>query len=117
VVVRVTLNQPRAERHKVNGLLLFVLGQTFAGDCVVPAATLLFSTIAAWLQVIWVVFILADEVCEDCFFLTSGIKEQLDVFVELTPLLWLLGFVLVLFTEVVDYNRRLGLSLGLTTGS
>ena len=113
MVVRVTLDEPLAQRHELHGLLVLIEGQALARDGVVLGFAL---CVATRLQLVRVVFIFADEVSEHRFFFASGVQQQFDVFVELTPLLGLLRLVLVLFSEVVDHDWGFGLCLRLATG-
>ena len=117
MVVGVALNEPLTQRHELNWLLLLVEGQTLARDGVVSISALFTATIATWFEVIWVILVFADQIGENGFFLASCVEEELDVLIELAPLLWLLRLVLVLFAEVVHDDWGLGLSLRLATGS
>ena len=73
VVVGVALDQPLAQGHELNGCLLLIERQAFARDCIVPVATLITHAVTNRLQIIRVVLVLADEVCEDRFFLAAGV--------------------------------------------
>ena len=78
VVVRVTLDKPLAQRHEIDGLLLFVQGQTFARDRVVGVT---FVLVGDWLQVVWVTLVVALQVGEDGLLLAASVKEQLNVLI------------------------------------
>ena len=78
VVVRVTLDEPLAQRHERNGSQLLVEGQTLARDRVVVVT---FVLVGDWLQVVRITLVVALEVSEDGLFLASGVEKQLNVLV------------------------------------
>ena len=114
VIVRVTLDEPLAQRHERNGSQLLVEGQTLARDRVVVVT---FVLVGDWLQVVRITLVVALEVSEDGLLLASGVEKQLNVLVQLTPLLGLLRLLVVLVAEVVDHVGRLSVGLGLRATS
>ena len=113
VIVGVALDEPLTEGLELHGGVLLVEGETFARDGVVLIPEALIE--ADWLQVVGVVLVGTVQIGENCLFLAAGIEQQLNILVELAPLLRLLGLLAILLAQVVDHIRRLSIRLGLGT--
>ena len=118
VVEGVTLNEPLAHRHELDGSVALIEGQALTRDSVVLLVVLVTGLLVAdRLKVIGVALVFAHQVCENGFFLAASVKEEFDVFIELTPLLGLRGLLGVVFAEVVDHDGLLDVHLGLLLGA
>ena len=79
VVIRITLNEPLAERDELDGHVILVQGKTLARESVVAALEPL--RVADDLQVVGVTIFLGVQVHENGLLFRFRIKEQLNVLI------------------------------------
>ena len=85
VVVRISLDEPLAERKELNGSIIFVKGKPLAGESVV--LLLVSSLIRSNQEIIRVLIRIRIKINEYSLFLALDVKQELDVLAEVAPFL------------------------------